>query len=155
MDCSFCVERRQEVVAPPPPSTTIPPIQNPAILPPCAANCGALFDANGACVPPFAPVADADTYEQCYCSQPGAAPFSTAISGVCDDSCASDGLSSIADWYRGLCNVENGGNNGGPTTTTTTTTGAQQTTTTTTTGGGSSDSDSDSSGSGGGSGGDW
>lgn len=140
-------DRRQQ--QPQAPATTIPPFNDPALLPACAVNCGPLYDANGACVPPNVPVADAGSYEDCFCSHAGVAPFSTATTGVCDAVCGADGLASIGNWFRDLCDVEGGGNNGGATRTTTN--GGQTTTT-----GGSDSGDSDgSSGSDGGGGGDW
>lgn len=142
------MDRRQEVPAPP--STTIPPFQDPAVFPACAINCPPLYDANGACVPPNVPVGNPDTYDSCFCSHGAVAPFSVGVSGVCDAACGPDGLSSIADWFRDLCDVEDGG---GATGTTSTTTGGAASTTTT---GGSSDSDGSGGNSGdGGGGGDW
>lgn len=127
--------------------TTIPPFTNTAVLPACAISCGPLHDANGACVPPAAPAADAGAYDECFCSHNGVAPFSTATTGVCDAVCGADGLSSIGNWFRSLCDVEND-NNGGVTTTTE---GGQTTTTNTSNG----DSSGSNGGGGGGGGGSW
>ncbi|KAF4452645.1 integral membrane protein [Fusarium austroafricanum] len=96
------------------PITTIVPFNNQKVLPACAASCGPLYDANGACVPPqVAADAGPTAYTQCFCLDRRVAAFSTATSGVCDDACTGDskGLSSIAGWFRSICSVsdKNGG----------------------------------------------
>jgi hypothetical protein len=93
------------------PVTTIPPFADTAKLPACAVNCGALYDANGACVPPAAPVGEALAYTACFCSQGVVAPFSTAATGVCDSVCQPNDLSSVQAWFQGLCGVQNNNNN--------------------------------------------
>ena len=134
------------------PITTIPPFADTAIFPPCAVSCGPLYDANGACVPPAAAQADADTYEDCFCSHNAVAAFSTAFTGICDAACGQAELTSIGGWFRDLCAVEGGGggnggggNGGGATTTNSDDPAA--------TGGGDSDSGSGSDDASGG--GDW
>lgn len=94
--------------------TTIPPFADTKVLPACAANCGPLYDANGACVPPAAAQAEASVYTGCFCSHNGVKALSTATAGVCDDACQGNDLSSIAGWFRDMCKVKNdNGNNGG------------------------------------------
>lgn len=134
------------------PITTIPPFGDIQQLPGCATACGALYDANGGCVPPAAPTSAASVYTACFCSNAGVAPFSTGVAGVCDDACGAQGevgMSSIAAWFQDICGVKNapgntddGGNPG-------TTEGSA--TTTRATGDGSSGGSSGSSGGGG----DW
>lgn len=88
------------------PSTTIVPFTNTAVLPSCATACGPLYDANGGCVPPAANVGSATTaYTTCFCSNTAVSPFSTAATGVCDDACGTEGLSSIASWFQSICSV--------------------------------------------------
>ncbi|KAB5580122.1 hypothetical protein GE09DRAFT_1050726 [Coniochaeta sp. 2T2.1] len=95
--------------------TTLVPF---ASLPGCAANCGVLYDVNGACVPPAAPAADVGTYDACFCNDARLAAYSSTSAGACDAACAAtpDAAGSIQAWYTGLC----GGNNGGVVQTTTT-----------------------------------
>ncbi|KAH7150389.1 hypothetical protein B0J13DRAFT_287876 [Dactylonectria estremocensis] len=89
------------------PSTTIVPFTNTALLPSCAVGCGALYDANGGCVPPaVASTIGTTAYTSCFCANSAVAAFSTAVTGICDDACASDGLSSIANWFRDICSVD-------------------------------------------------
>jgi hypothetical protein len=95
------------------PVTTIPPFADTAKLPACAVNCGALYDANGACVPPAAPVGEASAYTACFCSHGAVAPLSTAVTGVCDNVCQPNDLSSVQGWFQGICGVQNNNNNGG------------------------------------------
>ncbi|KAJ4270217.1 hypothetical protein NW762_001893 [Fusarium torreyae] len=98
------------------PVTTIVPFNNRKILPSCAAACGPLYDANGACVPPqVAADAGPTAYTQCFCLDQRVAAFKTATTGVCDDACTADpkGLSSIAGWFRSMCSVT--GTTGGTT----------------------------------------
>ncbi|GJC99177.1 Integral membrane protein [Colletotrichum higginsianum IMI 349063] len=88
-------------------STTIMPF---ADLPACALNCGPLYDANGACVPPAVPAADGSVYNACFCSQAVLQPFKTAATGVCDAAaCDAAGFSSIQGWYTSFCNSVAGG----------------------------------------------
>ncbi|KAK8056387.1 hypothetical protein PG993_001614 [Apiospora rasikravindrae] len=74
------------------PATTVVPF---ASLPSCATLCGPLYDANGACVPPAAPQADADTGIQswftqfCQGKQAGSQTTSTAGSSSTSGSKAS------------------------------------------------------------------
>lgn len=83
-------------------STTVVPFAN---LPACAANCGPLYDVNGACVPPAATSAAATAYEQCFCSDARLAAFSTTTGGVCDAACTADaaGYGSLTSWYQSMC----------------------------------------------------
>ncbi|KAI0413286.1 hypothetical protein F5X98DRAFT_352290 [Xylaria grammica] len=85
------------------PSTTIVPFQS---LPSCAADCGGLYDANGACVPPVNPSSDPDSWETCFCAYQELRPFYTTTKGVCDTSCSEDpqALGSIRQWFTSLCN---------------------------------------------------
>ncbi|KAI7770818.1 hypothetical protein ACKAV7_006460 [Fusarium commune] len=97
------------------PVTTIVPFNNQKVLPACAAACGPLYDANGACVPPqVAADAGPTAYTQCFCLDQRVAAFSTATTGVCDDACTADpkGLSSIAGWFRSMCSVSTAQNGG-------------------------------------------
>ncbi|PHH81882.1 hypothetical protein CDD82_7638 [Ophiocordyceps australis] len=103
------------------PITTIPPFSDAAQLPDCAKSCGPLYDANGACVPPAAPQAEAAAYTACFCADSRVAAFSRGSAGVCDNACAGNqaGLQSIANWFQGICRPQKqpGGNNGAPTAT--------------------------------------
>ncbi|RWA14277.1 hypothetical protein EKO27_g783 [Xylaria grammica] len=85
------------------PSTTIVPF---ASLPSCAVNCGALYDANGACVPPVNPSTDENSWDTCFCAYDTLQPLKTGVNDVCSGSCNSDssGLSSIQSWFTSLCN---------------------------------------------------
>ncbi|KAI0013536.1 hypothetical protein F4779DRAFT_400557 [Xylariaceae sp. FL0662B] len=85
------------------PSTTIVPF---ASLPSCAVDCGPLYDANGACVPPAAPASDENTYDTCFCAYNSLQPFKKGSSGVCDGACPGDanGLAGIQSWFTDLCN---------------------------------------------------
>ncbi|KAF5023677.1 hypothetical protein F66182_4243 [Fusarium sp. NRRL 66182] len=131
------------------PVTTIVPFGNQRLLPSCAAACGPLYDANGACVPPeVAADAGPTAYTQCFCLDQRVAGFSTAATGVCDEACNAQGLSSIAGWFRNICSVT--GTNGGSTRTNQ---GASAATTTTT--GDSAATGGSTSGSNTGGGGDW
>ncbi|KAL7783887.1 hypothetical protein V8C37DRAFT_26325 [Trichoderma ceciliae] len=91
------------------PITTIVPFNNRAQLPACAAACGHLYDANGACVPPAVPTNSPSIYTSCFCFDSRLAPFSTTTGGVCDSACTADpsGLASITNWYHSICNVKN------------------------------------------------
>ncbi|KAH0491058.1 hypothetical protein TgHK011_002503 [Trichoderma gracile] len=102
------------------PITTLVPFADRAQLPACAAACGHLYDANGACVPPAVPTNTPAAYTSCFCFDPRLAPFSTTTAGVCDNACTGDpnGMASITAWYHSVCNVKNAA---GPTTTTSTT----------------------------------
>ncbi|KAF9873813.1 integral membrane protein [Colletotrichum karsti] len=80
-----------------------------AQLPSCAQQCGVLFDANGACVPPAAAQADETTYEKCFCSFGALQPWKTAATGVCEYAgCDAAGFSSIQGWFTGMCNAVDG-----------------------------------------------
>ncbi|KAI8632421.1 hypothetical protein F5Y19DRAFT_472451 [Xylariaceae sp. FL1651] len=87
----------------PTPSTTIVPF---ASLPSCAASCGPLYDANGACVPPVNPSTDQNSWDSCFCAYNKLQPFKSGTSGVCDAACPADaqGLPSIQSWFTSLCN---------------------------------------------------
>ncbi|KAL1854837.1 hypothetical protein VTK73DRAFT_8690 [Phialemonium thermophilum] len=97
--------------------TTLFPL---ATLPACANECGHLFDANGACVPPAQPTAAASVYDACFCADSRLTAFSTGTAGVCDDACTATpaDLNSIRNWYTSFC-AKNGQVKGGKTTTTT------------------------------------
>lgn len=119
-----------------PPTTTIVPFDDRKVLPACAVSCGALYDANGACVPPVIAVdAGPKAYTQCFCLDTRVAAFSTATKGPCDNACTDDpnGLSSIAAWYRDICTIDpnagngNGNGNGQASSKTTTTDGSSST----------------------------
>lgn len=85
------------------PQETIIPF---ADLPDCAANCGPLFDANGACVPPITTEVD----ESCFCNHDAVAGFKTSAEGVCDEACTGDdgkdALVQIQNWFAETCDVE-------------------------------------------------
>ncbi|KAM4054481.1 integral membrane protein [Hirsutella rhossiliensis] len=93
------------------PITTIPPFSDAGKLPDCAKQCGPLYDANGACVPPAAPEAAASAYTACFCGHAKVSPFSKGPTGVCDQACQGDqaGLQSIANWFRGICSAQGDG----------------------------------------------
>jgi hypothetical protein len=94
------------------PTTTIVPFTNTKLLPSCATACGALYDANGGCVPPAANLnKGATAYTSCFCSNTAVTAFSSAATGVCDDACGTDGLSSIATWFQSICSVNQKGSN--------------------------------------------
>ncbi|CAK7199288.1 hypothetical protein SEUCBS139899_001963 [Sporothrix eucalyptigena] len=120
------------------PITTLVPF---ASLPACATNCGHLYDANGACVPPAAATGDTAQYASCFCNDAQVAPFSTGTAGVCDDACTTDsgGLESIHVWFSSYCSVEQ---KAVATATTTGTTGTSTATSTSTSGSDSSGSKS-------------
>lgn len=90
--------------------TTIPPFANTQILPACAAACGPLYDANGACVPPAVDEAlGATAFTACFCADPRVGAFSSGDAGVCDEACtATQGLNSIGKWFRSICDVTTG-----------------------------------------------
>ncbi len=70
----------------------------------CFVNCGHLYDANGACVPPAAPTAAASVYDACFCSNALLKPFLTGTAGVCDGVCTdATGLATIQSWYTSFC----------------------------------------------------
>ncbi|KAL8294629.1 hypothetical protein RB597_007753 [Gaeumannomyces tritici] len=77
-----------------------------ATLPACAQQCGPLFDANGACVPPAAPTAAPAGYAACFCSNAKVSPFSAAAQGVCGPGVCADNpanLESIRNWFTNFC----------------------------------------------------
>lgn len=82
--------------------TTLVPF---ASLPSCVAQCGVLYDVNGACVPPAVATADAGTYDACFCKDARLAVYSTATAGPCDAACATEpaALGSIQGWYTSFC----------------------------------------------------
>jgi hypothetical protein len=82
--------------------TTLFPL---ATLPACATNCGPLYDANGACVPPAVSTAAASVYDACFCKDARLTAFSTGTAGVCDSACTATpaDLGSIQSWYTGFC----------------------------------------------------
>ncbi|KAI0409689.1 hypothetical protein F4802DRAFT_157468 [Xylaria palmicola] len=86
------------------PSTTIVPFQS---LPSCAADCGPLYDANGACVPPVNPSTDESSWDTCFCAFGSLQPLKSGPSDVCNGACSTDpqGLSAIQSWFTGLCNA--------------------------------------------------
>jgi hypothetical protein len=79
------------------PEQTIVPFRS---LPACAAQCGPLYDAQGACSPPVRA-----SSVSCFCAFGTLQPFYTGTAGVCDGECPSDptGLSGIQSWFLGLC----------------------------------------------------
>ncbi|RYP57086.1 hypothetical protein DL769_009706 [Monosporascus sp. CRB-8-3] len=82
------------------PSTTIVPF---ASLPSCALECGPLYDANGACVPPAVPANDASVYNTCFCNNAALQGLGQGTSGVCENQCNEQGLSGIRDWFTSFC----------------------------------------------------
>lgn len=94
------------------PSTTIVPFTNTQVLPTCATACGALYDANGGCVPPAVDATLGTTaFTSCFCANTAVTAFSSQVTGVCDDACVTDGLSSIANWFRSICSVDSNDSN--------------------------------------------
>ncbi|GAP86112.1 putative integral membrane protein [Rosellinia necatrix] len=85
-------------------STTIVPF---ASLPSCAADCGALYDANGACVPPVNPSTDESSWNSCFCAFGTLQPLKSGPNDVCVGTCNSDpqGLAGIQSWFTSFCNV--------------------------------------------------
>ncbi|KAF2099063.1 hypothetical protein NA57DRAFT_76299 [Rhizodiscina lignyota] len=72
-------------------------------LPSCYTQCQPLTQANGACVPPAAPVTDQGTYQSCFCaSQFLVALYSSPTLQNCAACSASD-QSQIQTWYESLC----------------------------------------------------
>ncbi|KAI6361574.1 hypothetical protein MCOR25_006479 [Pyricularia grisea] len=73
-------------------------------LPACAGQCGALFDANGACAPSGVTSAPS-AIASCFCSNSKVTPFSTGTAGVCDNACtATPGdFGSIRNWFTSFC----------------------------------------------------
>lgn len=101
--------------------TTLVPF---ASLPSCVANCGVLYDVNGACVPPAAATADAGTYDSCFCKDARLAAFSSVTGGPCVGACAAtpDALGSVQGWFTSFC-ANQGAVQTGTTTGTSTSTG--------------------------------
>ncbi|KAI1312460.1 hypothetical protein F5Y03DRAFT_340351 [Xylaria venustula] len=87
------------------PSTTIVPF---ASLPSCAAKCGPLYDANGACVPPVNTATDENSWDTCFCAYDTLQPLKSGANDVCNGACNADagGLSSIQSWFTSLCNKQ-------------------------------------------------
>ncbi|KAI1423638.1 hypothetical protein F5Y12DRAFT_716121 [Xylaria sp. FL1777] len=87
------------------PSTTIVPF---GALPSCAVDCGALYDANGACVPPVNTATDENSWDTCFCAYGSLQPLKSGANDVCNGACAADskGLSSIQSWFTSLCNKQ-------------------------------------------------
>ncbi|KAI1202118.1 hypothetical protein F5X97DRAFT_288054 [Nemania serpens] len=87
-----------------PPSTTLVPF---ASLPSCAAKCGPLSDANGACVPPGNPSTDPSSWTSCFCNFGSLQPLKSGPNDVCSGSCSADpnGLPGIQSWFAGFCNL--------------------------------------------------
>ena len=85
------------------PQETIIPFDD---LPDCATDCGPLFDANGACVPPVTSEVDKD----CFCNHDALKGFKTGTKGVCDDICPNGDkqktLTAIQNWFAGECDVK-------------------------------------------------
>lgn len=112
------------------PVTTIVPFNNQQVLPACAAACGPLYDANGACVPPqVAADGGAKAYTSCFCLDQRVAAFKTATQGVCDEACGAEGLSSIAGWFRSMCGTATKTNGGSTQTQGSATTGTESSST--------------------------
>ncbi|KAL5606478.1 hypothetical protein BROUX41_002885 [Berkeleyomyces rouxiae] len=84
--------------------TTIIPFE---IFPQCVYDCGVLYDANGACVPPAFRSAPASIYTACFCADPRVKGFSSASTGVCDNACVGtpEGLASLQTWFMSACSV--------------------------------------------------
>ncbi|KAJ2999117.1 hypothetical protein NUW58_g109 [Xylaria curta] len=87
----------------PTPTTTIVPFGS---LPSCAAKCGPLYDANGACVPPVNPSTDENTWKSCFCAFGTLQPLKSGPNDVCSGNCNTEpqGLSSIQSWFTSFCN---------------------------------------------------
>lgn len=74
-------------------------------LPACATDCGPLYDANGACVPPNVPRADEQTYDNCFCAYGELQAWATGLTAVCDNACVGSptDMASIRGWFSTLC----------------------------------------------------
>jgi hypothetical protein len=83
------------------PQQTIVPFSS---LPACAAQCGPLYDAQGACSPPVK-LASSDS---CFCAQGKLQPFYTGTTNVCDGACPTDptGLTQIQLWFLRHCKAD-------------------------------------------------
>ncbi|KAL1897827.1 hypothetical protein Cpir12675_002172 [Ceratocystis pirilliformis] len=84
--------------------TTLIPFE---IFPTCVYDCGALYDANGGCVPPGFREASPDIYTACFCADPRVKKFSSQSTGVCDNACIGtpEGLASVQTWFMSACGV--------------------------------------------------
>jgi hypothetical protein len=71
-------------------------------------DCGKLYDANGACVPPEKPQGDLGSYASCFCADPRVSPFATGTAGVCADNVCqlptdAGALDQVHNWFVGFC----------------------------------------------------
>ena len=83
--------------------TTLIPFDS---FPPCVRDCGKLYDANGACVPPEKPAGDLGSYASCFCADARVSPFATGTDGVCAAGvCSADpnALQSVHGWFTSFC----------------------------------------------------
>ena len=88
-----------------------------SVLPPCASNCGPLYDVQGKCSPPNIATID----PTCFCTDTRLTPFDNAgtsgVSQVCigAGSCTTTAdLQAIKTWYDSYC-ASNKGSTGSPT----------------------------------------
>ena len=73
-------------------------------LPACATQCTVLTQAESSCTPPLAPVTSNQIYESCFCQSALLTSLysSAAVQGVCP-SCSAADMSTIQNWYQGVC----------------------------------------------------
>ena len=73
-------------------------------LPTCAQNCQVLLNAQIVCVPPAAPVTNAQTYKSCFCQSGYLNTLGTDASTICDTTCTSQtDRTQIQSWYKSYC----------------------------------------------------
>ncbi|KAI1368060.1 hypothetical protein F5Y08DRAFT_21751 [Xylaria arbuscula] len=83
------------------PSTTLFPT---ASLPACVTNCGPLYDANGACVPPVNTATDESNWDSCFCAYDTLQTLKSGANDICNGGCDTGELSSIQGWFTSFCN---------------------------------------------------
>jgi len=92
-------------------------------LPACAQQCPVLIQAQGGCVPPAAPVTNQGIYQSCFCQSTFLQPLYGVPTPLCP-SCPPADMTTIQNWFQGLCKpgAPQGGQQPAPTTTTPSTT---------------------------------
>ncbi len=92
-------------------------------LPACAQQCPVLIQAQGGCVPPAAPVTNQGIYQSCFCQSTFLQPLYGGPTPLCP-SCPPADMTTIQNWFQGLCKpgAPQGGQQPAPTTTTPSTT---------------------------------
>lgn len=88
-------------------------------LPACAQQCPVLIQAQGGCVPPAAPVTNQGIYQSCFCQSTFLQPLYGGPTPLCP-SCPPADMTTIQNWFQGLCKpgAPQGGQQPAPTTTT-------------------------------------